>query len=249
MNGKQTRDTINGICEALDILDLVDAGAMIRSTISSCEDNPLAVVELSLKDAATERKERIYKRRFRLSKLEEAVDLCDLLTYKVRQLDVEYIHSLGRISFVKDRRNLVIWGNPGTGKTWLAQAFANEACRNGMKTRWVTYPFLCRELHRLATEDPRRFESRLAYYSRFELLCIDEFPNSEAEDNGYMMQEFFNIRSIRGFSTIVIGQAAPSAWDALFPVKSFGQSIRGRILKNAIELEMKGPDLRLYKPD
>ena len=41
----------------------------------------------------------------------------------------------------------------------------------------------------------------------------------------------------------------PSAWDALFPVKSFGQSIRGRILRNAIELEMKGPDLRLYKPD
>ncbi len=92
-------------------------------------------------------------------------------------------------------------------------------------------------------------DSRLAYYSRFEMLCIDEFPNSEAEGNGYMMQEFFNIRSIRGFSTIVIGQAAPSAWDALFPVKSFGQSIRGRILKNAIELEMKGPDLRLYKPD
>ncbi|MBO4389019.1 MAG: hypothetical protein J5785_06250 [Spirochaetales bacterium] len=55
----------------------------------------------------------------------------------------------------------------------------------------------------------------MAYYSRFELLCIDEFPNSEAEDNGYMMQEFFNIRNIRGFSTIVIGKPAPSAQQAL----------------------------------
>jgi DNA replication protein DnaC len=249
MTANQTKDTINGICGALDDLDLVNAGNMIRQTIQSCMDNPLSVVELSLKDAATRHRNAIYERRLRLSRLEGAVDLSNLLTYKVRQLDVEYIQNLGRLSFVRDRRNLVIWGNPGTGKTWLAQAFATEACRNGIKTRWVTYPFLCRELHRLAAEDPRRFEARMAYYSRFELLCIDEFPNSESADNGFMMQEFFNERSIRGFSNIIVGQSAPAAWDALFPVKSFGQSIRGRILRNAIELEMKGPDLRLYKPE
>lgn len=53
-----------------------------------------------------------------------------------------------------------------------------------MKTKWVTYLFRCRELRRLATEDSWRFEAMLAYYSRFELLSIDEFSNSETEGNG-----------------------------------------------------------------
>jgi hypothetical protein len=63
------------------------------------------------------------------------------------------------------------------------------------------------------------------------------------------MQEFFNQLKLAGHSTIVCGQCSPENWDSLFEVKSFAQSIRGRILERSHRLELKGPDLRLYIPD
>ena len=100
---------------------------------------------------------------------------------------------------------------------------------------------------RLRTEDSRRFEARLKYYSSFQLLCVDEFPNAEIEDK-FIMQEFFNVRTLTDHSTIVSGQCEPRNWDSLFEVKSFAQSIRGRLLERAHVLEMKDPDLRMYDP-
>ncbi len=155
-------------------------------------------------------------------------------------------HAVGEVMRAKDVA--IVHGPPGTGKTWMAQALATRACQAGIRTRWVTYPFLCRELIRLKEEDSKRLEARMAYYAKFELLCIDEFPNADIDDR-FIMQEFFNLRNIRGHSTIVSGQCEPRAWDSLFEIKSFAQSIRGRLLENAIVLEMKGPDLRTYDPD
>jgi DNA replication protein DnaC len=208
----------------------------------------LAVVSLALSTIVTTEKNAAYEKCLRISKLGDPVFLHDLLTYKVRQLDLEYIYSLGRLNFVREKRNLVIWGAPGTGKTWLGKALATRSCQEGIRTKWVTYPFLCRELMRLKAEDSHRFEARVKYYSRFHLLCIDEFPNYEIEDK-FLMQEFFNQAKTEGHSIIISGQCSPENWDSLFEVKSFAQSIRGRLMEHAYRLELKGPDLRTYIPE
>lgn len=62
----------------------------------------------------------------------DPIFLSDLLNYKVRQLDLEYIHRLGELHFVKEGKNVIIWGAPGTGKTWLGQAIATKACEEGI---------------------------------------------------------------------------------------------------------------------
>jgi DNA replication protein DnaC len=67
--------------------------------------------------------------------------------------------------------------------------------------------------------------------------------------NEFLVQEFFNERCSVGNSTIICSQASPEKWPELFEVKSFGESIRGRLQEHAHILEMKGPDLRLYKPN
>ena len=170
------------------------------------------------------------------------------IAYKVRQLDLEYIHSLATLGFIPKGENIVIWGPPGTGKTWLGKAYATKACQEGKRTRWITYPFLCRELLRLKGEDSKRLEARIKYYCGFDLLCIDEFPNYDVEDK-FLMQEFFNQAKLGGHSIIVCGQCSPEKWDSLFEVKSFAQSIRGRLTEKAHRLELKGPDLRTYVPD
>ena len=58
------------------------------------------------------------------------------------------------------------------------------------------------------------------------------------------MQEFFNQAKIAGHSIIVCGQCSPEKWDSLFEVKSFAQSIRGRLLEHSYRLELKGPEIK-----
>lgn len=243
-----TNENVRKICESLQALGYGPASDKIQEALTQSVDDPLALVSLALSTAVTTEKNAKYDKCLRISKLGDPVFLRDLLIYKVRQLDVEYIHRLGDLHFVHERKNLIIWGAPGTGKTWMGKAIATKACQEGKRTRWVTYPFLCRELMRLKAEDSRKLEARIKYYCGFELLCIDEFPNYDIEDK-FLMQEFFNHAKIAGHSTIVSGQCHPNNWDSLFEVKSFAQSIRGRLLENAYRLELKGPDLRTYTPD
>lgn len=243
-----TSENVFAIRESLRALGYGVADSKIQEALAHSSDDPLAIVNLALKTAVTAERNAKYEKCLRISKLGNPVFLRDLFTYKVRQLDLEYIHRLGDLSFIRDRKNLIIWGAPGTGKTWMGKAIATKACQEGIRTRWITYPFLCRELMRLKGEDSQRLESKIRYYCGFDLLCIDEFPNYDIEDK-FLMQEFFNQAKIAGHSTIVCGQCSPENWDSLFEVKSFAQSIRGRLLEHAYRLELKGPDLRTYNPD
>lgn len=243
-----TFDNIKNICQSLKDLGYTEAGDKILEAINSSKDDPLAVVSLALDTVVTTERNAKYEKCLRISKIGDPVFYRDLLKYKARQLDLEYLDHLADLSFVDEGKNLVIWGAPGTGKTWMGKAIATKACQNGTRTRWITYPFLCRELMRLKGEDSQRLEARIRYYCGFDLLCIDEFPNYDIEDK-FLMQEFFNQAKIAGHSTIVCGQCSPENWDSLFEVKSFAQSIRGRLLEHAYRLELKGPDLRTYNPE
>ena len=243
-----THENVRKICEYLQALGFSSASERIQEAASQSFDDPLALVSLALDTAVTTEKNAKYEKCLRISKLGDPVFLRDLLTYKVRQLDLEYIGRLGELHFIQEHKNLIIWGAPGTGKTWMGKAIATRACQEGIRTKWVTYPFLCRELLRLKAEDSRKLEARIKYYCGFDLFCIDEFPNYDIEDK-FLMQEFFNQAKIAGHSTIVSGQCSPENWDSLFEVKSFAQSIRGRLIEHAYRLELKGPDLRTYTPD
>jgi DNA replication protein DnaC len=239
------KENIQTICNSLTSMGLQEVGETIFNEFrANQKEDPLALVVLTIKSAAVEKSEALASRLIKRSKLGKPCYLEDLLDLDERQIDYELIEELGELHFIKDNRNLVIWGAPGTGKTWFAKALATNSCKAGIRTRWVTFPILYRELKRLKEKDSRSLESRFQYYCKFPLLCIDEFPNIEIEDN-YIIQEFFDIRSEKKVSTIVCSQSNPERWEHLFPITSFGESIKGRVLQNALRLELKGPDLRL----
>nr|CRY93901.1 hypothetical protein [uncultured prokaryote] len=187
-----------------------------------------------------------FEKRLKLSRMHSSSYFRDYIDKKDRGIDSDMLKELLTLSFMEKRENIVFWGSPGTGKSWLAQMIATSACKANKRVRWVDFQPLYRELENLKT-NMRRFESRLNYYSKFDLLCIDEFLNCPLEDS-YAIQEFFKrIDDIGQCTLIICCQSNPINWSKLFSITSFGESIRGRILCRAKLINTKGEDLRLCK--
>ena len=92
--------------------------------------------------------------------------------------------SLGVITFgnnvevvqpIEKIENVTIPEFKAEGKTWMGKAIATKACQEGIRTRWVTYPFLCRELSRLKVEDKNIVPERA--YTPTIILLSDGLPS------------------------------------------------------------------------
>ena len=79
--------------------------------------------------------------------------------------------SLTSCQWVKDRRNILITGPTGIGKTWLACALGQQACRNGYRTLYLRLPRLLHELP-IAKADGR-YVKMMAALARTDLLILD----------------------------------------------------------------------------
>ena len=109
-------------------------------------------------------------------------------------------------------------------------------------TEFLTSPDQLLRLYR--NTDGQTLNSKLMYYSRFDLLCIDEFQNA-SEMAPFLVQQMFNTFSERGHSILLCMQCQPEKMEELFPITSIGQSIKGWILQKAKRLHLCGADLRL----
>lgn len=113
--------------------------------------------------------------------------------------------------------------------------------------RWTTFPSMYRELENLKDTNSAKFESRLTYYSRFDLLCIDEFLNYKSDDP-FLMQELFDrIRLMKRCSLIICSQINHFDWVKVFSVSGIGESSRTRILEHCKSVHLQGADLRIKR--
>ena len=87
-------------------------------------------------------------------------------------LDVDYA-SLGTGGWIRDHHHLLITGPTGIGKSWLASAFVESACRHGFTATYVRAPRL---LHDLAvSRGDGSYGRLLAKLAKLDLLAIDDW--------------------------------------------------------------------------
>ena len=89
-----------------------------------------------------------------------------------RDLDKRLIKELCSGQYIKEHRNVIFLGRSGTGKTHLATALGIEACKQGIRTRFVTAYGLANELIEARYE--KELKRTLERYSRYGLLILDE---------------------------------------------------------------------------
>ena len=120
----------------------------------------------------THREQRKLQRRLQAANLRRQASLEDLDWHSPRRgLDKALVHSLGTCAWIAQHRNVLLIGPTGIGKSWLAEAFAERACRSGYTAYCARASRLFHELH--VARGDGSYTRLLARLAKLDLLVID----------------------------------------------------------------------------
>jgi len=153
-----------------------------------------------------------------------------------RTLDKKTIRQLASCMFIEQKLNIVVSGKTGSGKSYVACAFGNAACRNGYATKYFRIPELLLELQEAKNE--HRFGKFMASLQNIKLLILDDIGLKS-----YTLEESRDILEIAEnryskVSTILVGQIAHTKWYDLFPDPTIADAIMDRIIHNSYILTL-----------
>jgi DNA replication protein DnaC len=162
-----------------------------------------------------------------------------------RELDKTVIRQLATCRWVQEHQNVIVTGMTGTGKTFVACALAQQACRKGLSAAYRRASRLFDELA-LARADGS-YVRLLAKLARVDVLVIDDWglaPAREQERRDFLeiLEDRYGQRS-----TIMTSQLPPKTWHEHLADQTMADAILDRILHNAHRIVLKGPSRR--KPD
>ncbi len=188
------------------------------------------------------REQRKLTRRLRFAKLRYQASLEDVDFKHPRGLDRQQVLSLGNCGWIQSRHNLVVTGPTGIGKSYLACAFVERACRRGFSASYLRLPRLLQQL--AVARGDGSYERVLARLARLDLLAIDDWLLAPLRDGERRdLIEVIEDRSERA-STLIASQLLAKNWHAVIGDPNLADSICDRLLHNAHRLELKGPSIR-----
>ncbi len=193
----------------------------------------------------TAREQRKLQRRLQTAKLRYPASLEAVDFTQPRRLNRQQVLTLGSCAWLAERHNLLITGPTGIGKSFLACAFVERACRRGFTARYVRMPRL---LHEVAVgRGDGSYARLLARLAKLDLLAIDDWllaPLRDAERRD--LTEVIEDRAERA-STLIASQLPLTDWHAVIGDPNQADAICDRLLHDAHRLELKGPSMRRTK--
>jgi DNA replication protein DnaC len=235
---------------AMKLYGLADA---FRTQMETTDSHQLSFEErfALLVDQQWQWKEnRALSRRLRVAKLKQRAVIEDVNYHHPRRLDRKLVRSLASSDWVRRKLNIVFNGPTGIGKTWLACALAQKACRDGFSVLHKKTSELFRELA-IAHADGSlgRMLLRLA---QIDVLLLDDFAMAPLKDSE--RRDFLEVCDDRyqRRSMILTSQMPVAHWHQQIGDPTIADSILDRLLHNSYRLELEGESMRKtlgHKPD
>ncbi len=184
------------------------------------------------------------KRLLKIAKLKFNACVEDIDYQHNRGLDKSQMASLVTCQWIDKGVNLILTGLTGSGKSWLACAFGNQACRQGKTVLFQRLPLLLEELQ--ISHADGSFRKRLAQLAKFDLLILDDFGMAALTIQGRSdMLEVIDSR-VGGRSTIVTSQIPVENWyDYLSGGNpTVADAILDRIISGSLRIPLRGESMR-----
>jgi DNA replication protein DnaC len=146
------------------------------------------------------------------------------------------------LQFIKNHRNVLIVGPTGVGKTYLASAIGDQACRNGYTCRFLGMNLFIEQLA-LSRVDGSflRLRERLI---KTDLLIFDDLGIKPLTPG--VVQDLYDIleeRYQKG-STVITSQLPIANWREVIADEVSYEAIMDRLVHGAVKLELKGESYR-----
>jgi len=191
---------------------------------------------------ATERANRRLQSRLTKAKLRQDAALEDLDYSGTRGLDKKLMLSLASCQWIRERHNCLITGPTGSGKSYLACALAQKACREGHSALYLRMPRLFQEL--AIAKGDGRYPKLLASYAKTQLLLLDDWGTACLTDE--QRRDLFEViedRYDRG-STLITSQVPLDNWHQVIGDPTLADAILDRLVHNAYKINLKGESMR-----
>jgi len=199
------------------------------------------LLELAERECESRRSNRI-ERQLRESRLFLEKSLSTLDLKRLPQQAGQQVRSLLEGDFVDRHENVLIFGNPGSGKTHVACAVGQQLIRSGRRVMFATCGLMVQDL--LAAKRDLKLRGFLKKISRYEVLILD--------DIGYVqysreeMEVLFSLlaeRYERG-SVVLTSNLPFSGWESIFKDPMTTAAAIDRLVHHSVILELNVPSYR-----
>jgi DNA replication protein DnaC len=229
--------------QALKLEGIIEALEQQEREESARELSFLDRLALLVDHQWTWRQNQILARRLRASRLKGSPCVENIDYRAERGLNRTVIRALAQeSSWVKNHEHIFVLGPTGVGKSYIASALAQKACRDGYSIYYTRAAALFRDLH-LARADGS-LKKLLRRLNRIDVLVVDDWamvPMSEAE-----RRDFWEIAEDRyqARSMILTSQLPMSRWHEQIGEPTLADAILDRLVHNAHRIEMRGDSMR-----
>lgn len=203
----------------------------------------LEFLELLLEDEWAARQAQAYHKRLTASRLSSQKALTTYDFSYQPGLDKRLVYDLATCRFIEEHQNIVLLGNPGVGKTHLANALGLEAVKKGYKVLFTHANEVIEKLH--TSKADGSYRSALNKILAADLLIIDELGFKKVPASG--LDDFFEIirQRYEKNSIIITSNRNFEDWGLILGDAVMASAIIDRIIHHASVIKITGSSYRV----
>lgn len=216
-----------------------------KEIIKEAEMNELSISEFLtdlLQNEADTRFKNGVSRKLRLAKFPHKLYLED---YKLDNYDAgqrKLIKEIMTLDFISNKENIILFGNPGVGKTHLATGLGIKTCLQNKNVLFISVPNLMIEIkEQMTLNQLHRFKKR---FEKYDLVILDEMGYISFDKD--VSEVLFNLLSnrIQKASTIITTNLTFDRWEEIFKDPILTTAIIDRLAYKAHIIDLSGESYR-----